>query len=68
MSEHEYENTRRETYGNGATFVPVCECCHRYVKADDVVYCNDATGLKDATNATCSKCGRTSMVFEGFYE
>ena len=29
---------------------------------------NDVTCLKDATNAQCSKCGRTQMIFEGLYE
>ena len=63
---HEYENTRRVVYGDGATFVPVCFHCGRYVKADKHVYVNDMTGVSGKTNATCSKCGRTHMIFEGF--
>lgn len=65
IDEFSYENTRRVTYEGGATFVPVCEKCGRYVKADDSVFTNDY-GLKDQPNATCKKCGRTKMLFEGF--
>jgi len=68
---NEYENTRRLVFGDyddeygGATFVPVCERCSRYVKPDKLItFCRG--GLKDQPNATCSKCGRTQMVFEGF--
>jgi len=33
-----YENTRRVVYGGtNATFVPVCEKCGRYVRADEAV-------------------------------
>ena len=60
-----YENTRRVMYLGGATFVPVCEKCGRYVKADDTIQCNDY-GVRNQPNATCSKCGRTKMLFEGF--
>jgi NAD-dependent SIR2 family protein deacetylase len=62
----EYENTRRVVYANGATFVPVCRKCGRYVKADDMIRCSEGRGLADEPNATCSKCGRTRMLFEGF--
>lgn len=61
-----YENMRRVVYGEGATFVPVCETCGRFVVADESVQVNDITGLSPSCNATCSKCGRTHMVFEGF--
>lgn len=64
---NEYEGIRRIEYESGAIFVPVCETCGRFVKADNYVFCNDATGLKDAPNADCKKCGRTRMHFEGFY-
>ena len=65
MLDATYENTRRIQYDGGATFVPVCECCGRFVKADDTVLTNDF-GLHPGPNATCSKCGRTRMLFEGF--
>ena len=62
---NEYENTRRVVYDNGGTFVPVCEKCGRFVRADDEISSGD-NGLKDQPNATCKKCGRTKMLFEGF--
>jgi hypothetical protein len=65
MYEHTYDNFRRKTYEGGAQFVPVCEKCKRFVKADRHIYENDF-GLKDQPNATCSKCGRTKMIFEGY--
>jgi hypothetical protein len=60
----EYENTRRLVYGDedNATFIPVCEKCGRFVKADEIVFIND----RKKDNATCSKCGRTKMLFEGY--
>jgi len=64
---YEYENMRRVSYQSGATFIPVCAKCFRFVKADAVIYTNDE-GLKKAPNATCKKCGRTEMLFEGFLD
>jgi hypothetical protein len=67
---YEYEGVRRVVYGeDGATFVPVCETCGRFVKADDAIITRQDGGWArlDNRNATCSKCGRTYMVFEGFY-
>lgn len=62
----EYEGMRRIQYGEGATFVPVCEKCGRFVKANKTILVNEITGLKDIPNAKCSKCGPTKMLFEGF--
>lgn len=64
--EHSYSEMRRVSYAGGACFVPVCERCKRFVKADKYILANDATGLKKQPNATCSSCGRTNMIFEGF--
>lgn len=62
-----YENTRRLVYGDGAIFIPVCHKCGRYVKADATLFFNKLYGsLKPGPNATCAKCGRTEMLFEGF--
>jgi uncharacterized protein with von Willebrand factor type A (vWA) domain len=61
----DYPNLWRVTYDGGATFIPVCEVCHRFVKPDKKVFCGDA-GLSPLPNATCKKCGRTRMHFEGF--
>lgn len=65
MSDYTYEGMRRVTYDGGATFVPVCETCGRFVKADSHVRVND-NGLSSGPNATCKSCGRTRMRFEGF--
>ncbi len=66
---HEYEGVRRVVYGKGeyegATFVPVCKFCGRFVKADAKVYFQGGT-IRHGTNATCAKCGRVEMLFEGF--
>jgi hypothetical protein len=65
--ENTYEGFRRITYGKeGATFVPVCETCGRFVKADKTVRIGEYLGLHPGMNATCKKCGRTRMLFEGF--
>jgi len=66
MCDFEYENTRRIQYEGGATFVPVCLKCGRFVKANGRIRENDVVGLKDEPNAVCSKCGPTKMLFEGF--
>ena len=60
-----YENMRRVSY-KGATFVPVCEYCGRIVKIDKTIMVNGLDALSDAPNATCSKCGRVKMPFEGW--
>lgn len=65
MNDFEYPSTSRVSYEGGATFVPVCTKCGRYVKADATIWVGDA-GLKPGPNATCSKCGRAEMLFEGF--
>lgn len=57
----------RIAYEGGANFVRVCENCGRFVKADGIIRVHEDYGLKDEPNATCSKCGRTKMLFEGFY-
>jgi len=72
---YEYEGMKRICYpdpggengdwGN-TIFVPVCEKCRRFVKPDDSILLN-YQGLIDQPNATCVKCGRTKMIFEGFY-
>ncbi len=71
---NEYEGMRRVVYGgrfsdegigDGATFVPVCEKCGRFVKADaNVTFDHD--GQPKGDTATCKKCGRTTMPFEGY--
>ena len=65
-TDYSYENMRRQVYESGATFVPVCPTCGRFVKADKTISVNEITGLKDEPNATCKKHGRVKMPFEGF--
>lgn len=66
MTDYEYLNVRRIVYGEGATFVPVCAQCFRFVKADPTVQVSERDGLVPGPNADCSQCGRTEMLFEGF--
>ena len=74
MTEYAYEGVRRVVYGDGATFVPVCtgangaigEGCGRFVKADPTAGFDGEGNWMGLPNATCSKCGRVEMVFEGF--
>lgn len=64
---HEYERVRRVTYGDdGPTFVPVCERCGRFVRADREIVVNEIMGNVVEPNATCARCGRTYMLFEGY--
>ena len=66
FADYEYANTRRVTYGkDGATFVPVCEKCGRYVRADKEIMMSPDGNIA-GENATCKKCGRIQMLFEGF--
>ena len=64
---NEYAGGRRSVYGDSATFVPVCAKCGRFVKGDPTVTFNGLGEYVDEDNATCQKCGRTKMLFEGFY-
>ena len=63
--DYEYEGTRRITYGEGATFVPVCDQCGRFVKADKRIRFQ-YEGPPVGPNATCKHCGRIEMLFEGY--
>ena len=66
--EYAYAETRRVIYqcddGN-AQFVPVCPGCGRYVKSDAALRCGLAN-IRKIPNATCTKCGRITMPFEGW--
>jgi len=63
----EYEGIRRIRYEGGAQFVPVCPECGRFVKADESIMLNEISGIRHKPNATCTKCGRIEMPFEGFF-
>lgn len=58
---------RRVTYEGGASFVPVCKECGRFVKADATIETSES-GLSPKPNATCTIHGRIQMLFEGFVE
>jgi len=70
---NEHEGVRRVVYGegggggpgDGATFIPVCEQCGRFVKADQEITF-DGSGQPKGPNATCWKHGRVKMIFEGY--
>lgn len=64
---NEYEGVQRLRYGDSAYFVPVCEKCGRFIKADATIAFNGLGELKEGPNATCKKCGRVEMLFEGYY-
>ncbi len=68
--DYAYEHLQRVGYDchyDGiAQFVPVCPKCGRYVKADAKLT-TDISGPV-GTNATCSKCGRVTMPFEGYFD
>lgn len=68
LFDNPYESMRRIAYGDeGATFIPVCEKCGRFVKADETIRF-EYEGPPVTPNATCKKCGRTSMLFEGYID
>lgn len=62
----------RVTYGDkdepdgDLVFIRVCPNCGRFVKPDKIVKNIDENG-KFEPNATCSKCGRVNMLFEGYF-
>jgi len=63
--EHQYVNMNRVSY-EGALFIPVCSTCKRFVKRDETIKVNGLGQLSAAFNCTCSKCGRSHMMFEGW--
>ena len=66
MYDYEYFGTRRIKYGDSATFIPVCKKCGRFVKADNFINMNGMDQFERVPNATCKKCGRIEMIFEGY--
>jgi hypothetical protein len=65
------DERRRVVYGEtdseyaGATFVPVCSRCGRFVRADPEIRFQAGT-VAQGPNASCARCGRVEMIFEGF--
>jgi hypothetical protein len=70
-AEFTYEKFRRVSYGDNETgfaqFVPVCPICGRFVKADDTIQMRAENVDQECPNATCKKCGRVEMPFEGWF-
>lgn len=64
----EYQDFRRVLYGDFcASFIPVCPKCRRFVKADPfITFTRDGDFDEKLPNATCHKCGRVAMPFEGY--
>ncbi len=62
---HDYEQSPRITYC-GAQFVRVCPRCGRFVKADPEIITKGEQVQEGVPNATCRKCGRIEMPFEGW--
>lgn len=57
----------RIKYTNGAVFIRRCIKCGKFVKPDSTIKQSLWDGRLDyRPNAECKKCGRTSMIFEGF--
>ena len=71
MPDCTYEGTRRVVYPSDeigdAVFVPVCSKCGRFVRADSVVRFGGESAQPVEPNATCKRCGRVAMVFEGYF-
>lgn len=68
---NEYDGFRRVVYGDeGATFVPVCPKCGRFVRADESILLATDGSVGDhlLPNATCKRCGRVSMPCDGFID
>ena len=63
-SENAFESEPRVICG-AMVFVRRCEKCLRFVKPNATVRWGEA-GLHPEPNATCSRCGPTHMIFEGF--
>ena len=65
-TDYSYLNTRRVAYDCGefgtGVYVPVCPTCGRRVRADKIW----EPSMTGESNATCSKCGRIKMPFEGY--
>lgn len=64
---YDFPEERRLVYGDGAMFLRRCKKCCRFVKAPDTMRFNGLGNYVEEENTICSKCGPTSLIFEGFY-
>ena len=61
---HADTDTRYTVYEGDATFLRVCRTCGRFVIPDPTLWTRSDRIVEP--NATCSKCGRVAMIFEGY--
>jgi len=66
MSDFEFQESRRLKTEDGALFIIRCSKCFRFVKPDEQITF-DGNDQPFGPNADCAKCGRTEMIFEGYY-
>ena len=66
MKDGNYENMRRITYGEGTSFIPVCQKCKRFVKIPKTAFI-DGEGTIKEPEVECAKCGKSKMIFEGYF-
>lgn len=64
----DYEGSPTVLYGNEALFIRVCPKCGRFVKGDAKIQLTAEGPPVQQPNASCRKCGRVQMPFEGYYE
>lgn len=64
---YDFAEEKRIIYGDGAMFLRRCKKCCRFVKAPESMVFNGLGNYIEEKNVDCSKCGKTSLVFEGFY-
>ena len=66
---YEFEKEERLIYhiqGGGAMFLRRCKKCCRFVKVPESMTFNGLDEYVEKENTICSKCGPTSLIFEGF--
>jgi len=64
---YEFAEEKRIVYGDGAVFIRRCKNCYRFVKAPESMMFNRLGNYVETKNTICSRCGATSLIFEGFY-
>lgn len=65
---YDFPEEKRIIYGDGAMFLKRCKKCCRFVKVPESMSFSQLDGhYIETENTVCSKCGSTSLMFEGFY-
>jgi hypothetical protein len=65
IADFEYTDVHRIQYGDGATFIPICEKCRRFIKPPANIKF-DHQGQPIGLYANCTNCGATTMPWEGY--